>query len=193
MIIVNNEFIFLNNPRTGSRAFTLGLIAAGAVPEGTKHVHTMPIEIASSKYVTWPKYTILRDPVDWALSYWGMSGIKSFDEWIEQPLKVLPWAENRLNAYSGIATHYMLYEWGHESMFRYLGIDPPSIPLVGSLKERRGSLNLTFKRIERIYDKFEADVKEYTYIKRTAIRPKYIPPDKNRKVIQSIIASAEMK
>lgn len=189
VIVVNEQFVFLSNPRTGCRAFTKGLIAAGAVPLNTQHYHPSPKELKD--YIHYPKYTVLREPIDWVLShYLAFGGDTSFEEWISKPLKVLDWAVNRLNAYDNIATHYMLYEWGHEAMFVKLGITPPSIPLIGSTSKKRKDFQLTTEQKEKIIEKFPIDVMQYEYYKRALPTPAYVEPDRNREQLDSLILEA---
>jgi hypothetical protein len=186
MIVVQDKFVFLNNPRTGSRAMVQGFINAGAIEPDTLHLHTEPKDIPTDL----PRYAIIRNTIDWALStYRAFKPSESFEEWIKQPFKVLDWAPGRLNAYEGYVDKYFLYEWGLESIIHYLGFEPPTIPLVGA-RNKDNSLRDSRKCKEAILEKFWKDAELYEQVLKESKPIPYYSYDKNRLKIGPTIREA---
>lgn len=161
-MIVHPDFIWVNNPHTGSRTMKFAFGQLGfEMPNGAQH-HVHPSYIPLDDR---PVITMIREPVSWALAfYYDFYPHTSWDTFMNRKLQTLQWSHDRLNIYSGVATHYCIYEEGLEAAFEKLNLVPVApLKRCGNhdhvREEVHNALPKDYK--EQIRERFKEDVIEY--------------------------------
>ena len=137
MVIVPDHFVFVANPRTGSRS-------VGALLEGKCQVkgtwrdgcrHQARAKVPRNL----PVYGFTREPVRHILSWWyfqsqkkhidafneEVSRLLTFKEFVQKPffpLDTLDFPRQRLNLYSGIVTRWFRLEDGIDAFLEHVGL-----------------------------------------------------------------------
>lgn len=148
-MIQGDGWIFVLNPRTGSRAVVAGFHDLGW---DVDHVHTWPIKNPDNL----PVYGVIRDPVAWIWSWYSnWSDRMVFDDWIwATRLHMFQWT-NRLNAYAPVIDRYFVYENGLEHIFEHFGLPVPELRTIGQNKRKPGEPRYIPAMRERFRDEFE--------------------------------------
>jgi len=139
MVIVPGMFVFVANPRTGSRSVGAALETyakvKGLTRAGCRHSprSAVPVDLGL------PVYGFTREPVRHVLSWWyfqrqkkhidafneEVSRLLTFEEFIRKPffpLNTLDFPQQRLNLYEGIVTKWFRLEDGIEAFFEEVGL-----------------------------------------------------------------------
>lgn len=135
MVIVPGHFVFVANPRTGSRSVGALLegkcSVRGVKRSGCRHMErgAVPTDIGL------PVWAFTRHPYRHALSWWyflcqkadiaafneDRSRMLPFEDWLRKDFDALPghdFPKQRLNLYQGVATHWWKLEDGVEGWLR---------------------------------------------------------------------------
>lgn len=154
MLLVPNKFVFLNTPRTGSRAISAVFQGLGYCPAQFHHTNI------SEVHTDLPVFTMLRNPTTQLLSWWWDSRyIWCFEDYIKEHWTGITWNHEDLNPYAPIVDKFFIYEHGLEPMFEELGLPQWSIPRVGvSQTEYK---YITPEAIDLINERFPKDVALY--------------------------------
>ena len=156
MLVLKNRFIFLCTPRTGSRAIVNALKTLGDAKESREH-HVHPEDVKSTAESLFsgsgdlPMVTIIRDPYDQTLSWFGHAVLrhepekhteKDFADFIKS--RSIGWYfHDKLNPYLGGETHV------HAERFRRSGLQLTLSNLLGHVNSRTGT-RMTAPKLSRV-------------------------------------------
>jgi hypothetical protein len=147
MVIVPEKLIFLETPRTGSRATAVAFEenVQRCKRSGCRHVLVKDVPRETGL----PVWTFTRHPVNHIFSWYNYglqmkapwvfvkdgSRIMRFGEFITAPFKPLAgFGAGRLNFYHEVVTHYWPLEWGIKHFFAYLGYQDVNVRNIGAIR-----------------------------------------------------------
>jgi hypothetical protein len=173
MITVPGHLIFLETPRTGSRATAEAFMkhVPNAQRSNCRHVH--PSDVPRETGL--PIYTFTRHPVAHAFSWYKYgkqqaapwvftkngSRIMTFSEFLIAPFCPLAGIEpQRLNIYHSVADHFWPLDWGIADFFLFV-LNLPIMPeTVGAIRDPYQETSMERRLVEHV---FHSDVEIWNH------------------------------
>jgi len=173
MVVVPRKFVFVANPRTGSRSMVQALLRMKGAVRSERH-HSNYDEVPTDL----PVYAIIRDPHTQLRSWWYQSSDRTlhratFCSWIRhQSQGFAPLyfhaneAQTKLNIYHGLVTKYFLFERGLTAALEYMGSPPPPVH-IGQTNAH--TYMLTEEDYATVEELFAEDIKLHKEISRVGL------------------------
>jgi len=166
MVIVPDKLIFLETPRTASRATAVAFEenVKGCKRTGCRHVLVKDVPRETGL----PIWTFTREPVKHLFSWykyglqmkahWAFvkdgSRFMRFEEFIIAPFAPLTgFGSGRLNFYHDVATHYWPLEAGIKQFFAYLGYQDVEAQNIGAIRLNHEIKDIEHRLISSVFKK----------------------------------------
>lgn len=166
-MLITPDYIFLFNPRTGSRALKKALCSVEKDYTVTNRHHASPKQVreACKQFTFRPVYAVVRNPADQMASWYqhvSTSQFKSFDEFCEKYSNGYL-LSNRLNIFENVPDidiEYFCFDIGLAEIVRRMTSRRVQMEHIGKSKKSPSEI-ITPRSLQIIEQRFPKDVELY--------------------------------